>query len=340
MSHPASSLLSHKGLHVPPLPSAVSFSSWILLDKSIPDRLGSCVRLSEALGIQSQFFSVFPRTFFSYLPKSFHTLQTLTTSQGSFCPPWPHFILCSGGFSAIASSLIRQKSKGQTFVAALGNPHIPASHVDLLISTSLAPFSGSAPNILKTLGAFPSITPAQIQNATHKAWKTLSALPQPWIGVCLSPPENGKLSASFLTRLARDLVTLVRQTGGGLMISLPKTTPPALRSLFAQALGDMPHRFWDEDPEAILGMADFVILNLSTGSLLSNALLTDKPLYIYATPSKGGRHEKLLQEQLFKDGHARPFQGSLHFWSRAPFSETESVARKILDILTSSQRAT
>jgi mitochondrial fission protein ELM1 len=131
---------------------------------------------------------------------------------------------------------------------------------------------------------------------------------------------------------------LARDTGGALLVTPSRRTPPASLAALATAIKDVPHFIWDgtgDNPYyAILALADAIVVTEDSVNMVTEAAGTGKPVYVQALPGRSNRlsrFHRLMQER----GATRPFKGKLESWTYAPINDTESVAviiRRALDL--------
>lgn len=317
----------------PALPSAVTFSSWILLDGDAPEKKAACLDLVQELKMRPQVFHLRLHSLVSWLPTSFYKLAFFRSKEeGPLTPPWPDFVLSTGRLGSIAASLIKQRAPKRTFTVCLNTPKVQPSLFDVIISTADDPLVGE--NVLTTTGGFSSLTPERLKKAAHLWWERLNFLPQPWISVLIGAPfPKTRFSQQMIESFMAHLKALAHQTGGGLMVYCCPDLPSSLIKNIEAALSPYPHFLWkgegDNPYEAFLGMADYLLAPADSHALLIDLLATDKPIYLCPALSSTFHNQNFVNH-LYETGLARPFKGTLDFWSRSFFSETQSVAEALL----------
>ncbi|MGL6187534.1 MAG: ELM1/GtrOC1 family putative glycosyltransferase, partial [Holosporales bacterium] len=220
------------------------------------------------------------------------------------------------------------------FSGCLSNPKTSLASFDFVI-TNLGDCL-SDDRVIPCSGALSSITTQKLCKASKDFIKTFSFLPHPRVAFFVGQASTeAKPSHGFIEKAAKDLKKLIDCTGGSLLILLPQNTKPSLVLEFETLLEGTPRFFWkhsseDTPPyEAFLGTADYLIITGDSFPLLADALATEAPLYVYP-PFSASPEYPLFCEHFFEKGLARPFEGTLDFWARPAFSETESVAHTLL----------
>jgi mitochondrial fission protein ELM1 len=258
--------------------------------------------------------------------------------ENGLTPPWPDFVIGSGELGTVAAALVKKRSPQRTFAVSFHTPKRPLEEFDAVISTPDGPATG--PHILSTTGAFSALTPQRLREAAQIWRDTIKHLPQPWIGVWVGGPSaQSRLCPQALDQLIRDLCQLARSTGGGLMVNAFHPLPPQDIKRLSEGLAGVPHVLWTgegENPhEGFLAAADYLLAPLNPGTLLGDFLATDKPLYLYPALTSPTRSSDILLKHLESKGLARPFKGSLDFWSRTFVSDIPFVAGALMTRLMS-----
>ncbi len=214
------------------------------------------------------------------------------TSPHAVRPPWPDLIL-SAGFrhEPLVRWLKQQSPSTQTVV--VGRPWAACRHFDLVITTPqyrLPP----APNVL--VNPLTLAAPVPRDPAPDGA---VDALPRPFLTVLLGGPSGNYL---FGPAQARDLLAQLApwqaMRGGSLLVSSSSRTPPeALAALAAGLERQWPNRHrlyrWRPGDAAnpyrhFLAGADAVCVTADSVAMTSEALLTQKPVYLFDNAWRGG----------------------------------------------------
>jgi hypothetical protein len=226
---------------------------------------------------------------------------------------------------------IKRLSDPPAFALHIQNPKVPPKLFDLIAAPVHDEFE--APNVIVTFGAVHSVTAARLAEAAKRFTSQVDPLPHPRITVLLGgesqafsfPPE---VAATFGAKLA----TLVRETGGSLLVTPSRRTSPAALAALSAAVKDVPHIVWDgtgDNPYfAFLGLADAIVVTEDSVNMVTEAAGTGKPVYVQALPGRSrrlSRFHRLVQER----GATRPFEGKLETWSYAPINDTEVVASAV-----------
>lgn len=245
------------------------------------------------------------------------------------CPPWPEIVVSAGLRNEPICRWIRDQSGGRTKLVFLGRTWIPPQLSDLTITTPqyrVPPHRNVVHNTLTLHG----VTRRRIE-AAAAAWRPrLSALPEPRIAVLLGGDSGPYvLGRGNAARLASEVDAMARQYGGSVLISSSARTPSVAIDVLEASLGT-PHRLYRWQPDdadnpylAYLGLAGRIVVTGDSVAMLSEAVATGKPVYIFDTASRDAtvqsrvyrlamrfapwrwtRDVSLVHRQLIADGRA------------------------------------
>ena len=208
-------------------------------------------------------------------------------------PPWPDLVVAAGRRSVPVARWIRAQSAGRTKLVQIGRPRAPLDWFDLVITT---PQYGlpDAPNVLQLRSPIVSADPAPAIQADewHDAFGTL---PRPWIGVLVGGSRKPfRFDAATARSVAVEASAMARDLGGSLLISTSPRTPTDTLDILAGAI-TVPHylyRYGDRGTnphQAILALADRFIVTADSVSMIAEACLTGRLVFLADIPRKDWR---------------------------------------------------
>lgn len=314
-------------------------SVWIFADQRKVGTENQCRGLVEALGFPYEVWHFSkPHWPLSWFPRSFWPLKAIPSeTRKLLLPPWPAVLVAAGHTAVAAAAKVRALSQGRSFVIVLQNPHLSLKKFDLVIAPQHDNLKGE--NFIESLGALHNVTSEKIHQAAHDWRDQFSFLPQPLVAVLIGgPTRHFAFDAQIFTQMIAELKELHLKTGVGFLVTCSRRTPGVLRDKLKTSLRDIPSFYWDGEGKnpylAYLGAADYIIVTADSVSMLSEAMATDKPLYVYPLPGKSKKFTQ-FHTSLFNLGIARPFQGELIFWARSPHQEPQRMAHEVKKRLTS-----
>ena len=218
----------------------------------------------------------------------------LGTSRLSWCadvpldPPWPRAVLAAGRKSVPAARWIRRQSGGQTRLIHVNRPWAPLSWFDLIVSTPQYAVP-DRPNVLPNL--LPFISPSSAAPLTAALSSQAATLPRPWTVVLVGGKSRPfVLDAAAAAGLAAAINAAVRDKGGSAWVIDSPRTPPSTLTIIEQSL-EVPSRVirW-RDGENLYGtlvsLADRFIVTSDSASMLTEALLTGRPVARFDLPEQ------------------------------------------------------
>ena len=202
-------------------------------------------------------------------------------------PPWPDLVISAGREMEPVARWIRRQSGGRTRLVHMGRPWAPLEAFDLVISTPQYALP-ERENVLVIGLPLHRVTRERLA-AEAAAWAPrFAALPGPRTAVLLGGSSG---SFVFSPRKGAELGRLVndraRAEGGSLLITDSARTAPETFEAFRAELTvpNYVHR-WQEGAAAnpyfaFLGLADRLVTTGESVSMLAEASVTGKPLFIY-----------------------------------------------------------
>lgn len=323
------SIVPSKSAQIPPL-------TWILADADKTGTIKQAQGFAKMLGLSAQTFFIKKTPSCFLLPRRLWPLHKLKTQNGcALNPPWPDLVIAAGSAATAAGFALKKIQKDKTVVVSLMNPRLPLEGFDIVIAPKHDGLQGK--NLVETHLSPHTLTRKALLKAQHQWRERFKELPYPRIGVLLGGKTRGfSFSKSFTEKLTQTLRRLAQQTGGSLLITPSRRTPLHAKTIMPSRLLQTPHFFWDgekDNPyEGILASADYLITTGDSTQILSEAAMTEAPLYVYPTPSTPDKI-KHFQNFLYTKNIARPLHNTLSFWLRPAYHEKEKTLQNFLALL-------
>lgn len=272
----------------------------------------------------------------TFLPSGLLGASLLAVDRASSAPlnpPWPKLVIAAGRRTLPVLRYIKKKSPG-TIGVYLMWPGTTRG-IDLIA----APAHDHAPrrmNVITTMAPLHAVTPEMLATA-REAWEPQFAhLPRPWVALSLGgATKQGSYTMADWHELVRQAQQLVG--GGSLLITTSRRTPAEAVTMLEPLLTTTPHVLhrWDIDKDnpylGLLGAADAIIVTGDSLSMCTEACVSGKPVYIYASPKVAPAKHRALHEALYAHGMARPLDATanLDWHPTAPLDDAGMVAAEI-----------
>jgi uncharacterized protein len=294
--------------------------------------------LAEALGrrtpINLTTKRVSLRTPWSWMPPGFIPAprNALTLDSDPIEPSWPDVFIGCGRASMPFALGLREWSRGKSFVVQLQDPRVNPREFDVVIPPIHDGLEGQ--NVLPIVGACHRVTPEKLDEAVLSYPAALEDMASPRFAVLIGGKSKRQdISGKRARAIADSLVTLQRETGGTLLVTLSRRTGDDARMVFRTWLAPHCAIFYEGEGVnpyfALLGAADHIFVTADSVNMATEAAATAKPIHILAVDGSAGKLSRFHQS-LARRGCARPFIGRLETWSYPPLLETDRAAAAVL----------
>lgn len=242
----------------------------------------------------------------------------------------PAIVIGCGRSAALATALLRARTRA--FAVQILDPRVDARRWDLVITPAHDRLRGD--NVLNTIGALNSITPARLA-AAALATPGLAQLPAPRTAVLIGGTTRAqRIDAGWIASLADRLGDWHAQRGGSFLVSTSRRTAPETVAAARSAFAAWPGAFWSgpEDGDnpylAFLAHANAIVVSPDSVNQLSEASATGKPVYTHAPRPVHGKLVAFLRE-LVDSGHVRPLRSEPGAYEPRALRETDAVAEEV-----------
>ncbi|MCX7338838.1 MAG: mitochondrial fission ELM1 family protein [Alphaproteobacteria bacterium] len=303
---------------------------WILCDKGKMGTYRQCLALAQALEesipLTVEHKQIDLRWPWRFLPPHFALgKRTAGDMQPDLSQPYPDLIIAGGRQAVTAAVALRKKS----YTIVFQNPRIEPGYFDLVIAPYHDNLRGE--NVIQTLGA---IHPIKQETLVARRAELKLDPSKTHVAVLLGgDSKHYTYTKECVLRLAENLMKMAHG-GGSLLITPSRRTRPDILDLLAGAIQSVPHQIWHGDGVNpyidYLSAADAVVVTGDSISMMSEACITGKPVYIHELPIKNKRFLDFM-DMLYRHNHAKPLA---EFNSRlGDFQQLDELGRIIPDVL-------
>ncbi|MGD8977605.1 MAG: ELM1/GtrOC1 family putative glycosyltransferase [Gammaproteobacteria bacterium] len=213
------------------------------------------------------------------------------TPAAQLNPPWPRLVLTAGRRNELVALWIKRRSP-DTRVVHLGRPWTHPRRFDAVISTAQYSLEAGG-NVTVNPLPLHGVETDRLARAAEDLAPRLAELPRPWT-VVLIGGDSGPFvfTDAQAMRLAERVNRLAR--GGSILLSTSARTPPAFAAALESALHGPRFVFrWgsgDPNPYAgYLALGDRFVVTAESMSMVTEALDTGRPVYLFAIEALGDR---------------------------------------------------
>ena len=287
--------------------------------------------LAEAVGLPLVVKRVRPRWPWVWLPAGAwpFAFAALGADSDRLAPPWPDLLITCGRRAVPYALAIKRLSGGRTFTVHIQDPRVAPARFDVVTAPRHDRLEGE--NVVPTLGGLSRLTRAKLADAAATWAPQVAQLPRPRVAVLVGGSSRAyRLDAAAAGALGRQLAELARREGAGLLLTTSRRTGAEAERALRAGLADTPcvEPRGDDAYAAILGLADAVVVTCDSVNMITEAMLTGRPVLIARLPG-GSRRFARFHDELYGAGRARPFAGRLERWDARPLEETQAVAAEL-----------
>ena len=280
---------------------------WLLMGNRAGDN-SQVLGLGEALGwplVEKHFvYRSFEKVV--NLPWGAHLLGVVRDRSSRLEAPWPDLVISAGRKNEPIARFIRKHADKPVHLIHVGRPWARVETWDLVITTPQYRLPDD-PNVLHNETPLHRVTRARLDEAAETWRAKVAHLPKPIVTV-LAGGNSGPYPFDRASgeRLAKQLDDLVAEVGGSVLLTtsartLPETTDALVEGLKSPSLV---YRWKKNDPDnpffAFLGLADRVVVTADSVSMMAEACVTGRPVYLFDT----GEGRTSMKDNPWLDGQA------------------------------------
>ncbi len=270
---------------------------WVLLGHKAGDN-NQVLALAEALGLpfESKLFRYRRTELLSNLILGPNLLGTVPGKSSDLGPPWPDLVITSGRRNEPIAHWIRRHGGPRVHLVHIGRPWSRPDRFDLVITTPQYELAAEG-NIFRRELPLHRVDTGKVAAAVRDWQPRLAHLSPPYLTVLIGG-QSGMfhLSDRKARRLARESSVLARSLGGSLLATSSARTPGSAIDAFAAAL-EVPNFVYrwhagaaDNPYLAMLGMADAFVVTSESMSMLAEACVMRKPVYMFDMADAASRN--------------------------------------------------
>jgi len=289
---------------------------WLLMGNRAGDN-SQVLGLGEALGwplVEKHFeFQSWEKVV--NLPWGAHLMGIKKDRSTPMSAPWPDLVISAGRKNEPIARWVQARALAEegkrTRLIHVGRPWAAPPNWDLVITTPQYRLPND-PNILHNDTPLHRVTRARLDEDARKWADRVAHLPKPLIAVlCGGNSGPYPFDRASGERLAVAADALASDFGGSLLVTTSKRTLPETTEALFEGI-QSPSILYDWKPDdddnpffAFLGLADRVIVTADSVSMMTEACVTGRPVYLYDT----GEGMTSMKHNPWLDGEAGPEAG-------------------------------
>ena len=310
-------------------------TAWLITDGKIGDEV-QCLGIADELGLAPERHVIAPRPPWSWLtPWGPIDPRDGPGRPGSpIAPPFPDVAISAGRRTVPYLRRVKRASEGKTFTIFVKDPYTGPATADVIWIPEHDTLR--AENVVVTLTPAHRLRPAVFAAARAAPDARLKDLPRPRVAMVLGGKGvNHSFEPVDIARLA-EMARTIAATGGSLMVTPSRRTPPAAMAAIGAVLADAVAQrrafLWDgsgDNPYAqILAHAEAILVTGDSANMVGEATATGAPVHVYE-PSGGHAKVTRYLDRLTEEGAVRRWAGRLEHWTYRPLDSAPVIAAAV-----------
>ena len=298
----------------------------ILLTQGMHGMVSQVEGLAKALNLNFKHQNIKLKTFWNYIPPKFSPISENLVKEKFVCDS--KVIISCGRKSVIPSIALKKRLGNEIFTIHIQDPKVSFKHFDLIISPEHDNIKGD--NVINTKGAIHYLTKKEIKENSNYLDINPDKKKQIVSFIIGGPNKYYDYSDQELHKLFTKIKTLFTPDKFKMVIIPSYRTPEEVIKKAYDAFSSNHHVVKTVDKKAYLSslaIADFMIVTCDSTSMISEAAVTGKPVYLAMMKSKkrNARFKKFYS-QLSNLGITKELNNVVENWSYESLNEVSRIA--------------
>ena len=301
----------------------------LLLTEGMHGMISQVEGLAKALDIEFTHQKVELNSFWKMIPPNLTPISKVVFKKID-APDFDIIISC-GRKSVIPSIYLKKNSNKKIFNIHIQNPKVSLNNFDFIIAPEHDSLKGK--NVITSKGAIHYLTRDEIKNNHSYLEEKLDKQKDYLLLVLGGPNKYYDYDDQNLINIF-DMIKKVLSVNNLQLIVIPSMrTPNKTINLADEILGKENLVITKIDKKAYLSglsLAKYIIVTCDSTSMISEAAITGKPIYIADIPAKkNDRRFKIFRELFSKLNITKNLNEKLEIWNYKSLNETARIAEEI-----------
>ena len=306
----------------------------LLLTEGMHGMISQVEGLAKALNINFTHRKVELKSFWNFIPPSLTPRSNISFKE--FEVPDFDLIISCGKKSVIPSIYLKENSRKEIYNIHIQDPKINFKLFDFIIAPEHDEISGS--NVISTKGAIHYLNKSEIVSNSEYLKSLIKTDKRKIFSLILGgPTKYYEYSKENIEKIFNKLSNLIQKEDFQLVVIPSMRTPKNTIQFAKECFGEKHTIIEQVDKKAYLSalaLSEFIVVTCDSSSMISEAALTGKPIYVANILPK--RKDKRFQKfrKLFKDLNIiKNLDDNHENWSYEILDETNRVAKIIKESL-------
>ena len=297
----------------------------ILLTQSMHGMVSQVEGLAKALGLSYKHQTIKLKPFWNLIPPKLTPISENLVKQKFVCDS--RIVISCGRKSVIPSIALKKRLGQEIFTIHIQNPKVSYKHFDLIISPEHDNIKGD--NVITTTGAIHYLTKKEIKKNSNylgleKEKKKLVAF------IIGGPNKYYNYSEQSIHQIFNKIKTLFTSDKYKIIVIPSYRTPQNIIKKAYDTFNFNHYVVREVDKKSYLSalaISDYVVVTCDSTSMISEAAVTGKPVYIAMMKSiKNNYRFKNFYTKLNKLGITKELKDNVESWSYKSLNEVNRIA--------------
>ncbi len=297
----------------------------LLLTQGMHGMISQVEGLAKALNLNFKHQTIKLKSFWNLVPPKFTPISENLLTDKFVCDS--KVVISCGRKSVIHSIALKKRFKKDIFNIHIQDPKVSLDHFDMIICPEHDDLNGQ--NVIKTLGAIHYLNNKEIKN-NHNYLKLDFQNKKIVTFVIGGPNKYYDYSEKQLDLVFNKIKTLFTPDKYKLIVIPSYRTPKEVIKKASNTFGFNHHVVKEIDKKsylASLSLADFIIVTCDSTSMVSEAAITGKPIYIAMMEAKKrSKRFKKFHNEFNNLGITRELTDKVDSWSYDKLDEVNRIA--------------
>tara|TARA_Y100001970_G_scaffold269104_1_gene361169 strand:- start:3519 stop:4469 length:951 start_codon:yes stop_codon:yes gene_type:complete len=297
----------------------------LLLTQGMHGMISQVEGLAKALGLNFRHEKIQLKSFWNFFPPSLTPVSDNILEKNFICDA--KIIISCGRKSVIPSMILKKRFKKEIFNIHIQDPKVNLKNFDTIICPEHDDLDGE--NIIKTKGAIHYLTNDEIKR--NISYLRPNQGDKKIITFILGGPNKYySFSENEMNKVFAKIKNMFISSKYKLIVIPSYRTPENILKLAFNYFNQDHLVIKQRDKKAYLsslGLANTILVTCDSTSMISEAAITGKPVYVVRMNHKRSIHRFKKFYELFKDlGITRDLNNTIEHWSYDSLNEVERAA--------------
>ena len=301
----------------------------LLLTEGMHGMISQVEGLAKGLDIDFTHHKVELNIFWKLIPPKFTPVSNFTFN--SFYAKDFDIIISCGRKSVIPSICLKKNSKKKVYNIHIQNPKVSLKNFDIIITPEHDGLNGE--NVILSKGSIHYLTNEELVKNREYLSERLNKEKEYLALILGGPNKYYDYNDNNLTKVFDKVKSLLEKNNLQAIIIPSKRTPKKIINLSNNYFGKDHLVINDIDKKAYLSglsLAKYIVVTCDSISMISEAALTGKPIYIAEIPAKKNDYRFRSFRELFgKLNIVKDLEEKVEIWNYEILDETNRIAKEI-----------